>query len=476
MCAHTSLARLNHFARPCLLKAACLDDIFRTYSSGFDFHSTREKFDRMISRLSDGSKTPMVQPYSPMLKVFGRPERSTSSSTAYTSRAASSGTGMPPTSDEPGVGQRVGKPTTASLLSLEATLSAMDALYVPSTQSSMTNIQSGSESGGGVRRDGKKSSLPHHCKNVGDTSGASSRGGSRQASKTTKQSSTLSSTPLESTERNGVYVAKSLWRSIRHNLDAKVTENLAMRESHAREVTNLRQQLADANTRAREFEIKFRQTERILSSDLRERTERAATLQDELAHKCREMDMMREEYQAQTDSLTAMLKNRDQAEVKADWLVRSLDDTSFKLKLENHRHELSTGRIKALEKELAYFKERHGHDVARLEEMEVRLRDQASGAAELKVQLDKYKQQIIDGETAASKEVTEVEKERLRCDNRRLVALLERTTEFKRLVQDMAEFKGVHYVALSEVGVQVTRLNFTTLELQIDFCNMICPL
>jgi hypothetical protein len=39
-----------------------------------------------------------------------------------------------------------------------------------------------------------------------------------------------------------------------------------------------------------------------------------------------------------------MLKNRDHAEVKADWLVRSLDDTSFKLKLENHRHELSTGR------------------------------------------------------------------------------------------------------------------------------------
>ena len=47
--------------------------------------------------------------------------------------------------------------------------------------------------------------------------------------------------------------------------------------------------------------------------------------------------MMREEYQAQTDSLTDMLKNRDHAEVKADWLVRSLDDTSFRLKLENHR-------------------------------------------------------------------------------------------------------------------------------------------
>jgi hypothetical protein len=52
--------------------------------------------------------------------------------------------------------------------------------------------------------------------------------------------------------------------------------------------------------------------------------------------------MTREEYQAQTDSLTNMLKNRDHAEVKADWLVRSLDDTSFKLKLENHRHELSS--------------------------------------------------------------------------------------------------------------------------------------
>ena len=52
--------------------------------------------------------------------------------------------------------------------------------------------------------------------------------------------------------------------------------------------------------------------------------------------------MMREEYQAQTDALTDMLKNRDHAEVKADWLVRSLDDTSFRLKLENHRRGCSS--------------------------------------------------------------------------------------------------------------------------------------
>ena len=57
-----------------------------------------------------------------------------------------------------------------------------------------------------------------------------------------------------------------------------VTENLAMRESHGREMTNLRQQLANANTKAREFEIQFRQAERLLSSDLRERTERAVGL------------------------------------------------------------------------------------------------------------------------------------------------------------------------------------------------------
>ena len=39
-----------------------------------------------------------------------------------------------------------------------------------------------------------------------------------------------------------------------------VTENLAMRESHGRETTNLRHQLAAANTRAREFEIQYHQT------------------------------------------------------------------------------------------------------------------------------------------------------------------------------------------------------------------------
>lgn len=60
----------------------------------------------------------------------------------------------------------------------------------------------------------------------------------------------------------------------------------------------------------------------------------------------------------------------------------------------------------------------------------------------------------MEGEAAAAEEDgTEVEHDRLRGDNRRLVALLERTAEFKRLVQDTAKLKGVHYVALSEVLV-----------------------
>jgi len=60
-----------------------------------------------------------------------------------------------------------------------------------------------------------------------------------------------------------------------------------MRETHGREMTNTRQELAAANTRARDIEIQFRQTERLMNSDLRGRTERAAELQDELTTKCR---------------------------------------------------------------------------------------------------------------------------------------------------------------------------------------------
>lgn len=68
--------------------------------------------------------------------------------------------------------------------------------------------------------------------------------------------------------------------------------------------------------------------------------------------------------------------------------------------------------------------------------------------------MDTYKRRVIEGETAASEgEDSAVGRGRLRADNRRLVALLERTAEFKRLVHDTAELRGVHYVALSEVLV-----------------------
>ena len=252
-------------------------------------------------------------------------------------------------------------------------------------------------------------------------------------------------------DKNGVYVAKDLWKAIRHNLDAEVSNNLAMRASHGRETAQLRQQLSAAAATARDFETQFRQAERTLSVGLHERTERAAALGDELVSKCREMEAMREEYQAQTDSLTDMLKNRDQAEVKADWLERSLDDTTFRLTLENHRHELSTGRVSALEKELAYFKERHSHDAARAAAAEARARDQSTAAADLKLQLAAVRQQVHEGESAAAGSEGGLERERLRGDNRRLVALLERTPEFRRLVQSTAELGGMTYVPLAEV-------------------------
>ena len=56
--------------------------------------------------------------------------------------------------------------------------------------------------------------------------------------------------------------------------------------------------------------------------------------------------------------------------------------------------------------------------------MEVRLRDQAAGAAELKVQVDQYKRRVIEveGEAAAAEDVSAPEHDRIRADNRRLVA------------------------------------------------------
>ena len=54
----------------------------------------------------------------------------------------------------------------------------------------------------------------------------------------------------------------------------------------------------------------------------------------------------------------------------------------------------------------------------------MRLRDQAAGAAELKVQVDQYKRRVIEveGEAAAAEDVSAPEHDRIRADNRRLVA------------------------------------------------------
>ena len=191
---------------------------------------------------------------------------------------------------------------------------------------------------------------------------------------------------------SGVWVARDLWRAIRTQMDHKVSENEQMREQYKKVVALLKDELDAAHQRMSEMEIQFRRTERIMQEDLEERTLRANQLQNELEMKVHESDNARREYQSQTDKLTDMLKTRDQAESKADTLTRSLDETAFRLKLENHRHTLSTSRVGALEKELAYYKERHQNDLQRIESYEAKLRDGAVSSNELKLQIDAYKE------------------------------------------------------------------------------------
>jgi len=57
-------------------------------------------------------------------------------------------------------------------------------------------------------------------------------------------------------------------------------------------------------------------------------------------------------------------------------------------------------------------------------------------------------------------ELVQDEMSRVQADNRRLVHMLERTAEFKRLMDDMSELKDVHYIPLNECLVEEDLISY----------------
>ena len=146
----------------------------------------------------------------------------------------------------------------------------------------------------------------------------------------------------------------------------------------------------------------------------------------------------RQEQRDQVEHLMRMLWERDSSQENASVLSRSLDDATFKLKLESHRAEISGDRVLALERESAFLKDRLAATTSKLEASETAEREGAEALTQAQLQLSTYREKLL-GERNPD-EMVRVANERLKGDCRRLVALLEATAEYglTRLVESQA--------------------------------------
>jgi hypothetical protein len=129
---------------------------------------------------------------------------------------------------------------------------------------------------------------------------------------------------------------------------------------------------------------------------------------------------------------------------RSEELSRSLDDAAFRLRLETRRNALHSTRLEEVESELAHLQLRAGADAARADAAEAAARAAADAAAEADARA-----KSLAAELAAIK-TPDHDTFRLRCDNARLVALLEATPEYAKLLEDLS-LGGRHYVGLAEV-------------------------
>jgi len=237
---------------------------------------------------------------------------------------------------------------------------------------------------------------------------------------------------------NGVWVAKDLWRTVRQQLDNKADELAEIRSRHAQETAALSEALEAARAQATQLQEELFLRGQTAAQREAELSDRVEELGRESALHAEALKAARQEQRDQVEHLMQMLWERDSTQEDATALSRSLDDATFKLKMESHRAEVSSDRVLALEREGAFLKDRLAATAAKLEACEKAEREGAEALTQAQLQLNSYREKLL-GERNPD-EMVRVANERLEGDCRRLVALLETTSEFgnTRLVESEA--------------------------------------
>jgi hypothetical protein len=132
------------------------------------------------------------------------------------------------------------------------------------------------------------------------------------------------------------------------------------------------------------------------------------------------------------------------AGARADELSRSLDDAAFRLRLETRRNALHATRLEEVESELGLLKLRAAADAQRADAAEAAARAASDAAFDAEQRAKALSIEL------ATMNTPDHDTFRLRTDNGRLVALLEATPEYAKLLEDLS-LGGRHYVGLAEV-------------------------
>jgi hypothetical protein len=129
---------------------------------------------------------------------------------------------------------------------------------------------------------------------------------------------------------------------------------------------------------------------------------------------------------------------------RAEELTRTLDDASFRLRLEGRRNALHATRLDELQAEASHLRLQHASDLARCEAAEGAAAAARGDLSALRLAHKQLRRELQEARGP------EHEVQRLRADNGRLLALLEGTAEYRGLLADLS-LGGRHYVGLSEV-------------------------
>ncbi|GFR47484.1 hypothetical protein Agub_g9213 [Astrephomene gubernaculifera] len=249
----------------------------------------------------------------------------------------------------------------------------------------------------------------------------------------------------------GIWLSGELWQSVTKQLETQVSETEALQKqlrAKEQEADQLRRQVQAERDKQDQAIAGYRAQAAELRAQAEEPLAELKALQAQMRAKEEAWAQHKQDLEAQADRLLKMVRGRQDLVTDNQGLQQLLETAQAAQAAAERRAAEAEALVTELRLMHEYTAGKAESGATERDVQALRIRDLTAALTEVRHQADTYRRQLA-ARSSPVEDLTQ-DLQRLKADNRRLVALLAAVPEYRSMAAEMAAQGGLHYLPLEE--------------------------